>query len=84
MTVLEFLSNIRKKLADTSDPLLWEDGELLTYLNDVLGYIYTEIPLLEKKYSFQTQKDVSSYVLPDDFDREFIPSGRKTSILLHL
>jgi len=71
MTVSEFLNNIRDKLADTNDPLLWRDDELLTYLNDVLGYIYTEIPLLEKKYSFQTQKDTSSYALPDDFDREF-------------
>ncbi len=65
MKIYEFFKDMRKMLADTQEPYLWEDDELLSYLNDVLFFSVREAGLIELKYEFNTQISVQSYNLPD-------------------
>lgn len=70
MKVYNILVRIRNKLADTIQPFLWSDNELLDYINDTLNFIFSEIETLEFEYTIKTVANTKSYTLPSDFDRE--------------
>ncbi len=68
MVVSDFLYEVRRVLVDTQEPYLWDDEELLSYLNEILFFTIREAGLMELKYQFQTQSDIQSYPLPNGFE----------------
>lgn len=66
MTVLEFITNtIRPSLQDTLEPYLWSNSELLTYFNETIQDIKSQIPQLFYDYTFfiETKPETQTYFI---------------------
>lgn len=63
MTAGEIIDKLRQQLADTEEPYLWDNTELLFYLDLTLKEIYTKCKdvIPDTTYSFQTEEGVAEY-----------------------
>lgn len=62
MLVWDFLSNLRTRLGDTQEPYLWEDDELILYLNHTVAELAHELGIYRyDNQEITTQVDVYEY-----------------------